>query len=509
MAMRALLGVVAGGVVLAGAVPVQAGRYRTGLIPEDLNRVPWMVEVRSVPVRPGRPSADTLIEVDHSAEMPPVGDQSSQGSCVAWAVGYYHKTHTEWVEHGWDVTDPHQQFSPAFIYNQVNGGIDGGTSGSVAMRLTCEQGIASLADCHYNALDHLTWPSETAYCRALPFRDSVARFINIYDSSGLSRARQQLANGYTGILGIKVWDNFGDIQNYDYTYCSSERCGTMGGWHAVTIVGYNDTMTTSDGPGAFKLVNSWGEGWGLGGYGWMSYVAVMDTAMGSRQLEYAVDRVGYQPELIGRARITHPARDRVGIRLGLVPVESPLWSRDFRTWRWPGEDHPFPDHNIVFDLTDGAWLLGGGPEDSAFLAVIDDSLDGQTGTIDFFSVEHLERGTAGVSNETPVGIPDDGVQAVATASIPAGGVEEGANAEARSANWTATIVGNVLRLPEASGVKRQASSVLLDAAGRRVTELVPGENDVSRLGPGVYFVREGPRGQASQGPRVRKVVVSR
>jgi hypothetical protein len=42
---------------------------------------------------------------------------------------------------------------------------------------------------------------------------------------------------------------------------------------------------------------------------------------------------------------------------------------------------------------------------------------------------------------------------------------------------------------------------LLDASGRNVMELVPGPNDVSRLAPGVYFVR--------QGAGVHKVVITR
>jgi hypothetical protein len=64
----------------------------------------------------------------------------------------------------------------------------------------------------------------------------------------------------------------------------------------------------------------------------------------------------------------------------------------------------------------------------------------------------------------------------------------------------ATIVRNVLLLP-ASGVERQASSVLLDISGRKVLDLAPGANDVSRLAPGVYFVRE------TQAQAIRKVLV--
>jgi len=51
---------------------------------------------------------------------------------------------------------------------------------------------------------------------------------------------------------------------------------------------------------------------------------------------------------------------------------------------------------------------------------------------------------------------------------------------------------------------------LLDISGRKVLDLQPGPNDVSRLAPGVYFVRE--RSAAGGRPSavsVRKVVVTR
>ncbi|MFO7651887.1 MAG: YncE family protein [bacterium] len=50
------------------------------------------------------------------------------------------------------------------------------------------------------------------------------------------------------------------------------------------------------------------------------------------------------------------------------------------------------------------------------------------------------------------------------------------------------IVHGVLDLP-ATGVGRQASSVLVNAAGSKVANLRPGLNDVSRLSSGVYFIR--------------------
>ena len=77
----------------------------------------------------------------------------------------------------------------------------------------------------------------------------------------------------------------------------------------------------------------------------------------------------------------------------------------------------------------------------------------------------------------------------------AGGIEESASGEVRRANWVATVVGDVLRLPGLAGHEPDAPGgigscpCLLDATGRRVMELAPGENDVAHLAPGVYFVR--------------------
>jgi hypothetical protein len=52
----------------------------------------------------------------------------------------------------------------------------------------------------------------------------------------------------------------------------------------------------------------------------------------------------------------------------------------------------------------------------------------------------------------------------------------------------ATVVGSVLQMPPFS--PSQSPPVLLDALGREQMVLRPGANDVSRLAPGVYFIRE-------------------
>ncbi len=54
-----------------------------------------------------------------------------------------------------------------------------------------------------------------------------------------------------------------------------------------------------------------------------------------------------------------------------------------------------------------------------------------------------------------------------------------------------------------------AQAHLYDASGRKVTSLRPGPNDISRLVPGVYFVRERSEAQSVERQVVRKLVIAR
>jgi len=84
------------------------------------------------------------------------------------------------------------------------------------------------------------------------------------------------------------------------------------------------------------------------------------------------------------------------------------------------------------------------------------------------------------------------------------GVEDAPYDEVGAPGGMSSVVKGVLRLSPSADLKPQAAS-LLDAAGRKVTELEAGANDVSPLAPGVYFVRKA----EAQEQAVRKVVVIR
>ena len=71
--------------------------------------------------------------VDLSSKLPSPGHQGNQSSCVAWAVGYALKAYQEYIE-----TNMLIYFSPAFIYNKINNGRDGGSRNIDSLNLVSQ-----------------------------------------------------------------------------------------------------------------------------------------------------------------------------------------------------------------------------------------------------------------------------------------------------------------------------------------------------------------------------------
>jgi hypothetical protein len=209
--------------------------------------------------------------VDWSAGMPAPGDQLWQGSCVGWATGYALKTYQENAERAWGVDTTAHQFSPGYIYNQINDGVDGGAYMADALDLLVEQGCDTLDSFPYDPDDYLRQPTTAQRARAWPFRARQWSTITYSDwdvpmdidlVKAALRVEPVVAGGW--VYRGTGWDQTGDINRRDVT-------GWPAGGHAICIVGYDDDRVMGDGNGAFKFINSWGPAWGHAGYGWMSY----------------------------------------------------------------------------------------------------------------------------------------------------------------------------------------------------------------------------------------------
>ena len=295
---------------------------------------------------------DYRSSIDLSADLPPIKSQGGQGSCVAWATGYYYKTYQEWQEHGWDLSQEAYQFSPAFIYNQINGGSDNGSYISDAFKLLCDNGCATWAAMPYDDTQYTNLPDENVYLSALSYRSVEVFSIDLnYQMSDL---KNLLLNGNIAVLAISIYDHFYDISNYDYTYCVNTMYGERQGGHAITICGFDDDRVTADGTGAFKIANSWGSWWGDNGYFWMSYEAVQNAQLCNGLAYYCSDRIDYQPVIISRYHVDHDIRGAVGFQFGIGEPSGPDWQ--VKLFDWSQRSNlllPFPPTNTVVDLTDG------------------------------------------------------------------------------------------------------------------------------------------------------------
>jgi hypothetical protein len=395
-------------ILALGTLTVRAQEHGLGLKKHDpLKDQPR--RLTKVCVSPALPAA-----VDHSAGMPPVGNQGSQGSCTAWAVAYYSKTYQEYAEHGWDPSDPSHQFSPTFVYNQINGGYDGGSYIEDAFQLLCDMGCGSYQQFPYDQGDCVKWPSEAAYDTGISYRCQNWYSIYSADDAGIEAIKQVIFEGNAVVIGLEVFPNFDNINAYDTVYCAADLSGSSRGGHAQCFVGYDDNKATNDGPGAFRVINSWGTNWGNKGYYWMSYEAVKNSQITPwPYVNYATDRTGYAPTLKMRARLVHQKRGQVRLQVGIGDTLAPLWERSFYynpefDWYFGGGDQPYPQNNMVFDLTDGDSFLNTGAGNSIYLRCADITADGTSGQVRALSAEQVLWGVSASSNQTTKSIPDDG-----------------------------------------------------------------------------------------------------
>lgn len=77
---------------------------------------------------------------------------------------------------------------------------------------------------------------------------------------------KQTVLDYGPVWSLLMWNvNYYDPENYTYYYTGNSVN------HAGVIVGWNDTLMTAGGPGAWIVRNTWGQGFGEGGYYYISF----------------------------------------------------------------------------------------------------------------------------------------------------------------------------------------------------------------------------------------------
>ncbi len=244
----------------------------------------------------------TSVDLCDSGYFPNIGDQGSLNSCTAWATTYYQFTYEVNKLNNIIINDDNSydnSYSPRWTYNLTNFGSNIGTSYLSCYEVLMHQGALKMPDCPYNGNAYnydFSWSTDIdAMIEALDTKmcgygdkkiitTSSQKIISKTDSD-LNEIKRYLCAGKVLTVtvsadpGLPNWSIKNTSAYGKVVYRASKALGS----HAMVIVGYDDNVRCdvngngtfeSSEYGAFKVVNSWGEGWGNNGTIWVLYDAL-------------------------------------------------------------------------------------------------------------------------------------------------------------------------------------------------------------------------------------------
>ncbi len=390
--------------------------HGTGLAPPTAEN--WIDIAKKTEVIDSVSVINSPAVVDNSATpwFPPIGDQDGEGSCAAWATGYYVKTYQEAKEHNWDLSgatweggyggSPSASYqnkiiSPEFIYHLVNNGVDEGTSFEAPINLINNVGACMWQNMPYDPTHPWSWPTEAAWAEAPQYRGNSTfgcHYIFANNDAGISSVKSLLADGNLVLIALDA---------YQYVNLTSEDVMTADNYnsailnHANTIVGYNESVTYMENgvltSGAFKIANSWGVSsvhsvadWENidDGFYWMSYACMKKLSSVENPCVFYQDLTGYQPQLLATFEINHNYRGDCEIIFGLGMPSMPTATKRFDNYVLGG-NASFCANRIVFDITELKSNMLIPYNQPFFMRVFDKDLhagNNDTGTVTYFGI---------------------------------------------------------------------------------------------------------------------------
>jgi C1A family cysteine protease len=370
-------------------------------------------------------------KVDNSKlpSFPPIANQGSLGSCVAFASTYYQATHEIGLLRNIDnKANVSHILSPKWTYNLINKGANVGSSPVDAYKLLSINGAPSLLEFPYDN-NYTAWDlNPKDWISALYNRLGSWTLIPGLGGNGtqnLTAIKQALCNGHVLTFGsfINSWV-FTRIKAGPHAgeYAASWMNGTNGG-HFMAIVGYDDDVwidinnngVVDEGEkGAFLIANSWGTEWGNQGFIWISYDAFLSASkvpgapgpnrvpagifLNSCVITSVPKASYYTPKLLAQFSITQSFRNEISIAAGVSKVSdtTPLYQMKIPAFAGEGANFEFDGGTadapetatFTIDLTD---LI---PQESSegpfrYYLLVQDNKEGHPTLLNSFSLLDL------------------------------------------------------------------------------------------------------------------------
>lgn len=200
---------------------------------------------------------------DLTSIVPLPRTQGGLSSCVSWAVTYAALSAREVKRRGWTPRQENHTFSPSYTYNSIVKGENKATNIADTMQFVRDNGASTIKYFPISTTDCSTQPNETQQAAAALYKGNKWSFVTT-----VSQYKEKICAGNPIVISIYSHPDFKNISQSNPVFDVVQSNILALGRHAITIIGYDDSMGEN---GAFKFINSWGTGWGLNGYGWMSY----------------------------------------------------------------------------------------------------------------------------------------------------------------------------------------------------------------------------------------------
>jgi len=209
-------------------------------------------------IRMAPPTLPTIVDMGHICS--PVENQGALGSCTGNALAGA----LEFLEKKDDVH--FMNLSRLFIYYnerviEHSTKSDSGAMIRDGIKTLKKQGVCSEKKWPYRISKFAVKPSPACYKEALNHQiTSYHRLLTLNDMRGC------LAEGFPFVFGFTVYESFEsqEVARSGVVSMPTPNERAIGG-HAVLAVGYDDSKQR------FLVRNSWGSGWGMGGYFTLPY----------------------------------------------------------------------------------------------------------------------------------------------------------------------------------------------------------------------------------------------